>query len=60
MALLGGKNKHTCWLRKFILQNFRAEFISEETRRQLANALCIVRKSELSAMISVRVSRLKR
>ena len=42
--------EHTCRLRKFVLQNFRSESPSEETRRQLENALCIVRKSELSVM----------
>jgi hypothetical protein len=49
----------TCWLRKFNLQNFRAELASEEARRQLENALCIVKKSELSATISTKASTLK-
>jgi hypothetical protein len=46
---------HTCRLRKFVLQNFHSESPSEETRRHLENALCIVRKSELSVMALVEV-----
>ena len=46
----------TCWLRKFNLQNFHAELASEEARRQLEKALCIVKKSELSATISAKAS----
>jgi hypothetical protein len=42
--------RHTCRLRKFFLQNLCSESPSEEARRQVENALCIVRKSELSVM----------
>ena len=49
----------TCWLKKFDLQNFHAELASEETRRQLEKALCIVKKSELSVTISAKASRHK-
>lgn len=47
--------RHTCWLRKFALQNFHTESPSDETRRHLENTLCIVRKSEFSVMELVRV-----
>ncbi len=46
---------HTCRLRKFVLQKFHSDSPSEEARRQLENALCIVRKSELSVMALVEV-----
>ena len=46
---------HTCRLRKFVLQNLCSESPLEEARRQLENALCIVRKSELSVIALVEV-----